>query len=115
MITHTSDRDEVTVISVYDLQSMVVCPEEESVLMTSFVSDLSALTLKQCNFYSIIFTFIIIKISKCPVFISLCLCLFKISFFLSAVECGDELDFKALRLDWLRLQVHLTHLNPSFC
>lgn len=74
MITHTSDRDEVTVISVYDLQSMVVCPEEESVLMTSFVSDLSALTLKQCNFYSIIFAFIIIKISKCQ-------CLFKISFF----------------------------------
>ncbi|XP_060766353.1 nck-associated protein 1-like isoform X2 [Neoarius graeffei] len=51
------------------IQSMVVCPEEESVLMTSFVSDLSALTLKQ-------------------------------------LECGDELDFKALRLDWLRLQAY---------
>ncbi|KAF4093728.1 hypothetical protein AMELA_G00005270 [Ameiurus melas] len=51
------------------IQSIVVCPEEESVLMTSFVSDLSALTLKQ-------------------------------------LECGDELDFKALRLDWLRLQAY---------
>ncbi|XP_046731027.1 nck-associated protein 1-like [Silurus meridionalis] len=51
------------------IQNIVVCPEEESVLMTSFVSDLSALTLKQ-------------------------------------LECGDELDFKALRLDWLRLQAY---------
>ncbi|KAK3512968.1 hypothetical protein QTP70_033400 [Hemibagrus guttatus] len=51
------------------IQSIVVCPEEESVLMTSFVSDLSALTLKQ-------------------------------------LDCGDELDFKALRLDWLRLQAY---------
>ncbi|XP_047666114.1 nck-associated protein 1-like [Tachysurus fulvidraco] len=51
------------------IQSMVVCPEEESVLMTSFVSELSTLTLKQ-------------------------------------LECGDELDFKALRLDWLRLQAY---------
>ncbi|XP_062842505.1 nck-associated protein 1-like [Trichomycterus rosablanca] len=51
------------------IQGIVVCPEEESVLMTSFVSDLSALTLKQ-------------------------------------LEGGDEFDFKALRLDWLRLQVY---------
>ncbi|MCI4395608.1 hypothetical protein PGIGA_G00193990 [Pangasianodon gigas] len=52
------------------IQSIAVCPEEESELMSSFVSDLSALTLKQ-------------------------------------LECGDELDFKALRLDWLRLQAEL--------
>ncbi|KAB5517011.1 hypothetical protein PHYPO_G00184610 [Pangasianodon hypophthalmus] len=51
------------------IQSIAVCPEEESELMSSFVSDLSALTLKQ-------------------------------------LDCGDELDFKALRLDWLRLQAY---------
>ncbi|MCJ8749815.1 hypothetical protein PDJAM_G00191990 [Pangasius djambal] len=54
------------------IQSIAVCPEEESELMSSFVSDLSALTLKQ-------------------------------------LECGDELDFKALRLDWLRLQLLPKH------
>ncbi|KAJ8259524.1 hypothetical protein GJAV_G00170310, partial [Gymnothorax javanicus] len=49
------------------IQNMNVCPEEESILMTSFVSELSALTIKQ-------------------------------------VEAGEEFDFRALRLDWLRLQ-----------
>lgn len=39
-----------------------MCPEEESVLMTSFVSDLSALTIKQGNFYPNTFIFTIIKI-----------------------------------------------------
>ncbi|KAG7478250.1 hypothetical protein MATL_G00077920 [Megalops atlanticus] len=51
------------------MQNMTVCPEEESVLMTSFVSALSALTIKQ-------------------------------------VENGEEFDFRALRLDWLRLQAY---------
>uniref|UniRef100_A0AAZ3RKJ7 Nck-associated protein 1-like n=1 Tax=Oncorhynchus tshawytscha TaxID=74940 RepID=A0AAZ3RKJ7_ONCTS len=51
------------------MQNMYVCPEEESVLMTSFVSTLSALTIKQ-------------------------------------VENGEEFDFRALRLDWLRLQAY---------
>ncbi|KAK6318722.1 hypothetical protein J4Q44_G00099330 [Coregonus suidteri] len=51
------------------IQNMYVCPEEESVLMTSFVSTLSALTIKQ-------------------------------------VENGEEFDFRALRLDWLRLQTY---------
>ncbi|XP_028821429.1 nck-associated protein 1-like isoform X2 [Denticeps clupeoides] len=51
------------------IQSMYVCPEEESVLMSSFISILSALSLKQ-------------------------------------VENGEEFDFKALRLDWLRLQAY---------
>uniref|UniRef100_A0A4W5PS31 NCK associated protein 1 like n=1 Tax=Hucho hucho TaxID=62062 RepID=A0A4W5PS31_9TELE len=59
----------------------------ESVLMTSFVSTLSALTIKQ-------------------------------------VENGEEFDFRALRLDWLRLQVwyftypintlHLSHTVPCY-
>ncbi|KAJ8358953.1 hypothetical protein SKAU_G00154780 [Synaphobranchus kaupii] len=51
------------------MQNMNVCPEEESILMTSFVSTLSALTVKQ-------------------------------------VEAGEEFDFRALRLDWLRLQAY---------
>ncbi|XP_026872397.2 nck-associated protein 1-like [Electrophorus electricus] len=51
------------------IQSIYVCPEEESVLMTSFVSALSALTLKQ-------------------------------------LEGGKEFDFKAVRMDWLRLQAY---------
>ncbi|KAG5836494.1 hypothetical protein ANANG_G00255920 [Anguilla anguilla] len=51
------------------IQNMNVCPEEESILMTSFVSSLSALTVKQ-------------------------------------VEAGEEFDFRALRLDWLRLQAY---------
>uniref|UniRef100_A0A4W5Q0U9 NCK associated protein 1 like n=1 Tax=Hucho hucho TaxID=62062 RepID=A0A4W5Q0U9_9TELE len=69
------------------MQNMYVCPEEESVLMTSFVSTLSALTIKQ-------------------------------------VENGEEFDFRALRLDWLRLQVwyftypintlHLSHTVPCY-
>ncbi|KAJ8259356.1 hypothetical protein COCON_G00183680 [Conger conger] len=51
------------------MQNMSVCPEEESILMTSFVSDLSALTIKQ-------------------------------------VESGEKFDFRALRMDWLRLQAY---------
>ncbi|XP_039654666.1 nck-associated protein 1-like isoform X2 [Perca fluviatilis] len=53
------------------IQNIYVCPEEESVLMTSFVSTLSALSIKQ-----------------------------------------EEFDFRALRLDWLRLQAY-TSVNKA--
>uniref|UniRef100_I3JCF1 NCK associated protein 1 like n=1 Tax=Oreochromis niloticus TaxID=8128 RepID=I3JCF1_ORENI len=53
------------------IQNMYVCPEEESVLMTSFVSTLSGLSVKQ-----------------------------------------EEFDFRALRLDWLRLQAY-TSVNKA--
>uniref|UniRef100_A0A8C6LBH8 NCK associated protein 1 like n=1 Tax=Nothobranchius furzeri TaxID=105023 RepID=A0A8C6LBH8_NOTFU len=49
--------------------NMYVCPEEESVLFSSFVSTLSALSIKQ-------------------------------------VENKEEFDFRALRMDWLRLQAY---------
>uniref|UniRef100_A0A8C8E3V5 NCK associated protein 1 like n=1 Tax=Oryzias sinensis TaxID=183150 RepID=A0A8C8E3V5_9TELE len=49
--------------------NMSVCPEEESVLLSSFVSTLSALSIKQ-------------------------------------VENKEEFDFRAVRLDWLRLQAY---------
>ncbi|KAJ8378284.1 hypothetical protein AAFF_G00244190 [Aldrovandia affinis] len=49
------------------IQNMNVCPEEESILMTSFVSALSVLTVKQAE---------------------------------------NGVDFRALRLDWLRLQAY---------
>ncbi|XP_041806501.1 nck-associated protein 1-like [Chelmon rostratus] len=57
------------------IQNMYVCPEEESVLMSSFVSTLSALSVKQ-------------------------------------VENKEEFDFRALRLDWLRLQAY-TSVNKA--
>nr|XP_046239235.1 nck-associated protein 1-like [Scatophagus argus] len=57
------------------MQNMYVCPEEESVLMSSFVSTLSALSIKQ-------------------------------------VENKEEFDFRALRLDWLRLQAY-TSVNKA--
>uniref|UniRef100_A0A8C2X697 NCK associated protein 1 like n=1 Tax=Cyclopterus lumpus TaxID=8103 RepID=A0A8C2X697_CYCLU len=57
------------------IQNMYVCPEEESVLMTSLVSTLSALSVKQ-------------------------------------VENKEEFDFRALRLDWLRLQAY-TSVNKA--
>uniref|UniRef100_A0A8C4GQB0 Nck-associated protein 1-like n=1 Tax=Dicentrarchus labrax TaxID=13489 RepID=A0A8C4GQB0_DICLA len=53
------------------IQNIYVCPEEESVLMSSFVSNLSALSVKQ-----------------------------------------EEFDFRALRLDWLRLQAY-TSVNKA--
>ncbi|CAH2224659.1 nck-associated 1-like isoform X1 [Pelobates cultripes] len=51
------------------LQNLTVCPEEESVIMSSFVSTLSALNIKQ-------------------------------------VEHKEKFDFRALRLDWFRLQAY---------
>lgn len=51
------------------IQNMTVCPEEESVIMSSFVSTLSSLNLKQ-------------------------------------VDNKEKFDFKALRLDWFRLQAY---------
>ncbi|GAA6228038.1 nck-associated protein 1-like [Lates japonicus] len=57
------------------IQNMYVCPEEESVLMSSFVSTLSGLSIKQ-------------------------------------VENKEEFDFRALRLDWLRLQAY-TSVNKA--
>ncbi|KAM6928315.1 nck-associated protein 1-like [Xenentodon cancila] len=57
------------------IQNMYVCPEEESVLMSSFVSTLSALSVKQ-------------------------------------VDNKEEFDFRALRLDWLRLQAY-TSVNKA--
>lgn len=36
------------------LQNMCVCPEEESVLMSSFVSTLSALSIKQGDYQTMI-------------------------------------------------------------
>uniref|UniRef100_A0A669FBQ3 NCK associated protein 1 like n=1 Tax=Oreochromis niloticus TaxID=8128 RepID=A0A669FBQ3_ORENI len=56
-------------------KNMYVCPEEESVLMTSFVSTLSGLSVKQ-------------------------------------VDNKEEFDFRALRLDWLRLQAY-TSVNKA--
>ncbi|XP_061785032.1 nck-associated protein 1-like [Nerophis lumbriciformis] len=57
------------------MQKMQVCPEEESVLLSSFVSTLSALSVKQ-------------------------------------VEKNEEFDFRAVRLDWLRLQAY-TGVNKA--
>uniref|UniRef100_A0A3B5B3D4 NCK associated protein 1 like n=1 Tax=Stegastes partitus TaxID=144197 RepID=A0A3B5B3D4_9TELE len=57
------------------IQNMYVCPEEESVLMSSFVSTLSALSIKQ-------------------------------------VDNKEEFDFRAVRLDWLRLQAY-TSVNKA--
>uniref|UniRef100_A0A8C5CSK3 NCK associated protein 1 like n=1 Tax=Gadus morhua TaxID=8049 RepID=A0A8C5CSK3_GADMO len=51
------------------IQNMYVCPEEESILTSSFVSTLSALSIKQ-------------------------------------VQNKEKFDFRALRLDWLRLQAY---------
>ncbi|KAM4700529.1 nck-associated protein 1-like [Discoglossus pictus] len=51
------------------IQNLTVCPEEESVIMSSFVSNLSALNVKQ-------------------------------------VENKETFDFRALRLDWFRLQAY---------
>ncbi|KAG9340612.1 hypothetical protein JZ751_021168 [Albula glossodonta] len=69
------------------IQNMNVCPEEESILMTSFVSQLSAMTIKQgergercCQVAHLGDSFI--------------------------VENGEQFDFRALRLDWLRLQAY---------
>uniref|UniRef100_A0A672YG45 NCK associated protein 1 like n=1 Tax=Sphaeramia orbicularis TaxID=375764 RepID=A0A672YG45_9TELE len=55
------------------IQNMYVCPEEESVLLSSFVSTLSTLSVKQGN---------------------------------------EELDFRGLRMDWLRLQAY-TSVNKA--
>ncbi|XP_057703129.1 nck-associated protein 1-like isoform X2 [Corythoichthys intestinalis] len=57
------------------IQNMHVCPEEESVLLSSFVSTLSVLSVKQ-------------------------------------VESKEELDFRGVRLDWLRLQAY-TSVNKA--
>ncbi|XP_063808272.1 nck-associated protein 1-like [Pseudophryne corroboree] len=51
------------------IQNLTVCPEEESVIMSSFVSTLSALNVKQ-------------------------------------VDNKETFDFRALRLDWFRLQAY---------
>nr|XP_020476127.1 nck-associated protein 1-like isoform X1 [Monopterus albus]XP_020476199.1 nck-associated protein 1-like isoform X1 [Monopterus albus]XP_020476271.1 nck-associated protein 1-like isoform X1 [Monopterus albus] len=74
--SHVIQRYHVQYLAQFDalvlndtIQSIYVCPEEESVLMTSFVSTLSALSVKQ-------------------------------------VENKEEFDFRALRLDWLRLQAY---------
>uniref|UniRef100_A0A8C9TUW6 NCK associated protein 1 like n=1 Tax=Scleropages formosus TaxID=113540 RepID=A0A8C9TUW6_SCLFO len=71
-------RDEVLWLVRHSENNMNVCPEEESVLMTSFVSTLSALTVKQ-------------------------------------VENGEEFDFRALRLDWLRLQAYTSVAKAPLC
>ncbi|KAM7422883.1 hypothetical protein PAMA_010764 [Pampus argenteus] len=57
------------------IQNMSVCPEDESVLLSSFVSTLSTLSVKQ-------------------------------------VENKEEFDFRAVRLDWLRLQAY-TSVNKA--
>ncbi|XP_028262239.1 nck-associated protein 1-like [Parambassis ranga] len=57
------------------IQNMYVCPEEESVLLSSCVTTLSALSIKQ-------------------------------------VDNKEEFDFRALRLDWLRLQAY-TSVNKA--
>uniref|UniRef100_A0A667X2V1 NCK associated protein 1 like n=1 Tax=Myripristis murdjan TaxID=586833 RepID=A0A667X2V1_9TELE len=74
--SHVLQRYHVQYLAQFDalvlndtMQNMYVCPEEESVLMSSFVSTLSALSIKQ-------------------------------------VENKEEFDFRALRLDWLRLQAY---------
>uniref|UniRef100_A0A8C6LE38 NCK associated protein 1 like n=1 Tax=Nothobranchius furzeri TaxID=105023 RepID=A0A8C6LE38_NOTFU len=74
--SHVVQRYHVQYLAQFDalllndtIQNMYVCPEEESVLFSSFVSTLSALSIKQ-------------------------------------VENKEEFDFRALRMDWLRLQAY---------
>ncbi|KAI3369922.1 hypothetical protein L3Q82_024728, partial [Scortum barcoo] len=80
--SHVVQRYHIQYLSQFDalvlndtIQNIYVCPEEESVLMSSFVSTLSALSVKQ-------------------------------------VENKEEFDFRALRLDWLRLQAY-TSVNKA--
>ncbi|XP_017264088.1 nck-associated protein 1-like [Kryptolebias marmoratus] len=80
--SHVVQRYHVQYLAQFDalvlndtIQNMYVCPEEESVLMSSFVSTLSALSIKQ-------------------------------------VENKEEFDFRAQRMDWLRLQAY-TSVNKA--
>lgn len=86
------------------LQNIHVCPEEESVLMSSFVSTLSALSVKQGNHNTALLLFIL----KCS---RRTLTKHSWVWFSSAVENKEEFDFGALRLDWLRLQVDTSNFS----
>ncbi|XP_050771921.1 nck-associated protein 1-like [Gopherus flavomarginatus] len=59
------------------IQNLTVCPEEESIIMSSFVSTLSSLNLKQ-------------------------------------VDKKEKFDFSGLRLDWFRLQHHMSFYVRPF-
>lgn len=118
------------------LQSIYVCPEEESVLMSSFVSTLSALSVKQGNHNTILHLavckmlnyYILMmvigqtaKVKQPKTYENLSLNidlesdLMCLVWILSAVEDKEEFDFRGLRLDWLRLQVGgVTTIYVSF-
>ena len=68
------------------VQRMTVCPEEESILMTSFVDALSKLQGHESNPHN--------NYMQCIIII-----------FSFLVDDKTEYDFQGLRLDWFRLQV----------
>ena len=103
------------------VKNMYVCPEEESILTSSFVSTLSALSIKQgdlppqthtCSINTIRVVFTSIPASK-KKFLQTKYCSIRKWLYwpiilvniCTTVQNKEVFDFRALRLDWLRLQV----------
>ncbi|KAF7240309.1 Nck-associated protein 1-like [Varanus komodoensis] len=81
------------------IQDLTVCPEEESVIMSSFVSSLSSITIKQALDFPICKAY---TVEENPVAFPS----FDFIHALFAVEEKKKFDFNALRLDWFRLQAY---------
>lgn len=82
-------------------QTLNVCPEDESVILTSFYNSIAALNVKQGNLQSILTSISSISVTVINQF----------NFPIIAVEENELFDFRGLRMDWCRLQVKRINLN----
>lgn len=93
-------------------QNLSVCPEDESIIMSSFVNTMTSLSVKQGERFAIYVLghvyvqFVTIRVNGCSnqVFL-LTDC--------AAVEDGEVFDFRGMRLDWFRLQAYTSVSKAS--
>lgn len=93
-------------------QNLSVCPEDESIIMSSFVNTMTSLSVKQgegfasSNTATLYEQFGTIQINRCGKQV------FVLTDF-AAVEDGEVFDFRGMRLDWFRLQAYTSVSKAS--
>ncbi|XP_047726640.1 nck-associated protein 1 isoform X3 [Prionailurus viverrinus] len=90
------------------VQNLSVCPEDESIIMSSFVNTMTSLSVKQAGEKR---HFIIKKQQQQQRNIMKCICGPSIT--CDNIEDGEVFDFRGMRLDWFRLQAYTSVSKAS--
>uniref|UniRef100_A0ABI7Z5C9 Nck-associated protein 1 n=1 Tax=Felis catus TaxID=9685 RepID=A0ABI7Z5C9_FELCA len=89
-------------------KNLSVCPEDESIIMSSFVNTMTSLSVKQAGEKR---HFVIKKKQQQQRNIMKCICGSSIT--CDNIEDGEVFDFRGMRLDWFRLQAYTSVSKAS--